>query len=211
MKEVSRAALGRIPAYLKYLRALPPGVENISATTIAKELHLGEVQVRKDLGALCGAGKPKVGYLKGELTESLEGFFCCRRAGAVIVGAGRLGRALLDHEGFPSYGLTMLAAFDKRIDRAEKSGGGKPILPMKEFSGFCKEQKVEVGVIAVPAESAQAACDQICRSGIKLIWSFSPYPFTVPVGVTVQYENLALSLAYLTMRTRQSEREQGGK
>ena len=199
--EVSRAALGRIPGYLKYLKALPPGVETISATTIAKELHLGEVLVRKDLGAVCGRGRPKVGYLKGELTESLEGFFCCRRAGAVIIGAGRLGRALLDHEGFPSYGLTMLAAFDKRVDRAEKSGGGKPILPMKEFPACCIRHKVEIGVIAVPCDSAQEVCDLLCSSGIKRIWSFSPCPLTVPEGVAVQCENLALSLAHLNMRT----------
>ena len=66
--KISRATLGRAPAYLKFLRGIEDSTANISATTIAKELELGEVQVRKDLRALCGSGKPKTGYKVGELT-----------------------------------------------------------------------------------------------------------------------------------------------
>ena len=69
--KISRATLGRAPAYLKFLRGIEDSTANISATTIAKELELGEVQVRKDLRALCGSGKPKTGYKVGELTASL--------------------------------------------------------------------------------------------------------------------------------------------
>ncbi|MDO5576447.1 MAG: winged-helix domain-containing protein, partial [Fibrobacter sp.] len=61
--EVSKAALGRIPMYLRYLKSLPKDTGNISATAIAKNLGFGDVQVRKDLGAVCGSGKPKVGYM----------------------------------------------------------------------------------------------------------------------------------------------------
>ena len=76
--KISRATLGRAPAYLKFLRGIEDSTANISATTIAKELELGEVQVRKDLRALCGSGKPKTGYKVGELTASLAS--CLRTA-----------------------------------------------------------------------------------------------------------------------------------
>ena len=95
-KEISRATLGRLPIYLDYLKTLPGAVTHISATAIAKALHLGEVQVRKDLGAVSGAGRPKVGYSVAELTGCLQRLLSEGSGSAVIVGAGRLGRALLD-------------------------------------------------------------------------------------------------------------------
>lgn len=73
--EVPRATLGRIPSYLKYLKSLPQDVRTISATSLAKGLGLGEVQVRKDLSAVSGAGRPKIGYYTAELIASLEVFW----------------------------------------------------------------------------------------------------------------------------------------
>ena len=122
--DVSRATLGRIPAYLKYLKALPTHIKNISATAISKELGLGEVQVRKDLGAICGSGKPKIGYLTEELIQSLESFLCPRNGGTVIIGAGKLGRALLDYSVFSDYGLDVMAAFDIKVTEEELSASG---------------------------------------------------------------------------------------
>ena len=114
--EVPRATLGRIPSYLKYLKSLPQDVRTISATSLAKGLGLGEVQVRKDLSAVSGAGRPKIGYYTAELIASLEVFLGCGdQSGAIIIGAGKLGRALLDYQGFSEYGLEILAAFDTAV------------------------------------------------------------------------------------------------
>ena len=89
--DVSRAALGRIPVYLKFIESLPQDVETVSATTIAKALGFGEVQVRKDLGVICGSGKPRIGYTVSDLKESLESLIDSRNGKTVIVGAGKLG------------------------------------------------------------------------------------------------------------------------
>ena len=115
--DVSRAALGRIPVYLKFLESLPQDVETVSATAIAKALGFGEVQVRKDLGAICGSGKPRIGYTVSNLKESLESLIDSRNGKTVIVGAGKLGRALLDYGGFSDYGLDILAAFDTDVSQ----------------------------------------------------------------------------------------------
>jgi redox-sensing transcriptional repressor len=197
--EVSRATLGRIPIYLKYLKRLPPEVRNISATTIAKELGLGEVQVRKDLGTLCGSGKPKIGYFREELYKSLESFLDCKNGGTIIIGAGRLGRALLDYEGFEVFGLKIIAAFDKKQQEADVSPRGKPILPMLALPSFCKENDVKIGIIAVPAESAQEVCNVFYENGIKAMWCFAPCQLYKPADAVIQYENMALSLAHLKM------------
>ena len=199
--DVSRAALGRIPVYLRFLESLPQDVETVSATTIAKALGFGEVQVRKDLGAICGSGKPRIGYTVSDLKESLESLIDSRNGKTVIVGAGKLGRALLDYGGFSNYGLDILAAFDTEV--SQNNASGKPILPIDGLHDFCKENDVSIGVIAVPATAAQEVCDKLCQSGIKAIMSFALCKLTAPEGVAIQYENMALSLAHLKTQIKQ--------
>ena len=199
--DVSRAALGRIPVYLKFIESLPQDVETVSATTIAKALGFGEVQVRKDLGAICGSGKPRIGYTVSDLKASLESLIDSRNGKTVIVGAGKLGRALLDYGGFSDYGLDILAAFDTEV--SQNNASGKPILPIDGLHDFCKENDVSIGVIAVPAKAAQEVCDKLCQSGIKAIMSFAPCKLTAPEGVAIQYENMALSLAHLKTQIEQ--------
>ena len=199
--DVSRAALGRIPVYLKFIESLPQDVETVSATTIAKALGFGEVQVRKDLGAICGSGKPRIGYTVSNLKASLEYLIDSRNGKTVIVGAGKLGRALLDYGGFSDYGLDILAAFDTEV--SQNNASGKPILPIDGLHDFCKENNVSIGVIAVPATAAQEVCDKLCQSGIKAIMSFAPCKLTAPEGVAIQYENMALSLAHLKTQIKQ--------
>ena len=199
--EISRATMGRIPTYLKYLKDKALKTENISATTLAKELGLGEVQVRKDLGAVSGAGRPKTGYNVSELIAVLEKFLAHdENSNVVIVGAGKLGRALLDYGGFRDYGLDIMAAFDKAVDTPEKSNLGKPVYSMDMLDDFCKENNIRIGVIAVPAQSAQEVCDRFIKNGIKAIWCFAPCTLDVPDNIPVQYENMALSLAYLNKK-----------
>ena len=199
--DVSRAALGRIPVYLKFIESLPQDVETVSATTIAKALGFGEVQVRKDLGAICGSGKPRIGYTVSDLKASLECRIDSRNGKTVIAGAGKLGRALLDYGGFSDYGLDILAAFDTEV--SQNNASGKPILPIDGLHDFCKENNVSIGVISVPATAAQEVCDKLCQSGIKAIMSFAPCKLTAPEGVAIQYENMALSLAHLKTQIKQ--------
>lgn len=196
---VSRATIGRIPVYLRYLKNNYHGTENISATSLARALGLGEVQVRKDLSAVSGAGRPKTGYNIGELTQVLEEFLG-GKSNVVIVGAGKLGRALLDYSGFGDYGLNITAAFDAAADGISHSNNGKPIFPADKLEDFCAENNVKIGIITVPAEAAQEVCDRLVGCGIKGIWCFAPSHLNVPEGIEVQYENMALSLAYLNKK-----------
>ena len=195
---VSKATLGRLPNYLEYLRNLPPDkVPYISATAIAKHLGLGEVQVRKDLAAVSGAGKPKLGYVTAELVEKLEECLGCNQVtSAVLVGAGKLGRALLQYDEFEKYGVKISAAFDSN-ERAISLGSKTEILPINQFEYFCKTKNIKLGIITVGEGSAQAVCDQMVKSGITAIWNFAPCKLNVPAGILLQNENLALSLAHL--------------
>lgn len=199
--DISRATLGRIPTYLNYLKNASHLSENISATTLAKQLGLGEVQVRKDLGVLSGAGRPKTGYNIAKLIQTLEKIIRIdSEETIVLVGAGKLGSALLDYGGFMDYGLNIYAAFDTAVSSDIKSSSGKTIYPMEKFDEFCESNNVKIGIITVPSQQAQTVCDRMIKNNIKAIWCFAPCQLNVPEGILVQYENMALSLAYLNKK-----------
>ena len=204
-KELSKAVLKRLPGYLSYLKSLPEnGPEYISATTIANALGRGEVQVRKDLAVVSKAGKPKVGYPRADLVENISRYLCYdNTTDAILVGAGKLGQALLGYSGFAAYGLNILAAFDA----SPASNTDKPIFPMEELESFCLEHNVHMGIITVPKEYAQSVCDRLIQCGIKAIWNFAPVHLDVPGSTLVQNENMAASLAVLSMHLQAQMRE----
>lgn len=202
--KVSGAMLERLPVYLHYMRSLPDSEKtNVSSGKIARALGLGEVQVRKDLAYVCGKGRPKTGYDYDELLKHLEFRLCCgRRTSAVIVGAGRLGRALLSYEHFAEYGVDILAAFDVKVERVEQLENGKKIMPMSALKDFCEENDVKIGVICVPETAAQEVADELVARSVAAIWSFAPGKITVPDGVRVKHENVAASVAVLAAGLR---------
>ena len=207
-KDVSKAVLKRLPAYLAYLKSIPDTASpNISATALAGALGMGEVQVRKDLAMVSSGGRPKVGYNRLALIDDIEQFLGYdNTTDAVLIGAGKLGQALLDYKGFEAYGLNILAAFD--VDpKAEKTESGKLILPMEELEAFCRKNKVLMGIITVPAAYAQSVCDELVKCGIKAIWNFANAHLEVPGNILVQYENMATSLAVLSMHLQAQIKE----
>ena len=196
---VTKATLGRLPQYLQFLNGLPSGqYDHISATTIARMLSLGEVQVRKDLAAVSGLGKPKVGYRTSELITDLEDALGCKKlTPAILVGAGKLGQALLDYNGFEEYGVQITAAFDCNEQVLRMNNTSKEILPISSLKKYCSENGIRIGIITVGSGSAQDVCDQMLEAGITAIWNFAPCQLKVPDNVLVKQENLALSLAHL--------------
>ena len=195
---ISKATLGRLPMYLDYLNKLSlEQTPYISATIIAKALCLGEVQVRKDLSRVSGKGRPKVGYVTRELIQSLED--CLgndQPTNAVIVGAGKLGKALLHYDDFEAYGVSIVAAFDHKTEPVQNDCT-KPILPMEQLEEYCLANQVRIGIITVAEDAAQDVCDKMIACGIKAIWNFAPSRLHVPEGVAVKHEVLAVSLAHL--------------
>ena len=200
MKDISKSTLKRLPIYLSYLKGIPgDSSEFISATALAAALDMGEVQVRKDLALVSNGGRPKVGYHRESLVRDIEDFLGYTNTNdAVLVGAGKLGRALLSYSGFAEYGLNILAAFDSDDVLIGTSKSGKPIMHMSRLEEFCKLNKIRIGIITVPAEDAQEVCDRLIVCGIQAIWNFAPKHLDVPAGILVQSENMAASLAVLS-------------
>ena len=200
---ISKQTLQRLPLYLSYIKALPADApKNISATMIAEALRLNDVQVRKDLASVSSLGKPKVGYNVKDLIAELESFLGYDNVDdAIIVGAGSLGKALLNYGGFKAYGLNVLAAFDLCNEPEEFQG--KTIFPIGQLEEVCRRMNIRIGIITAPATSAQEICDNLVKSGVRAIWNFAPVHLVVPDGILVQNENMASSLALLSNHLRE--------
>ena len=197
-KEISKSVLKRLPGYLAYLKTLnDTNSPYISATALANALGMGEVQVRKDLAMVSDGGRPKIGYLRTALVEDIEQFLGYdNTTDAIIVGAGKLGCALLGYDGFAEYGLNIVAAFD-RTPHGDDSG--KPVLSMDKLQSFCKRNKILMGIITVPASCAQEVADLMIDSGIKAIWNFAAVHLEAPANILIQNQNMATNLAVLSM------------
>ena len=207
-KKISRSVLKRLPAYLTYLKSMPESAPpHISATSLANALGMGEVQVRKDLAMVSDGGRPKIGYLRESLVDDIEQFLGYdNTTDAVLVGAGNLGRALMDYKGFEDFGLNIVAAFDAN-PVASQTEGGKPIYPMEKLTSFCRSHKILMGIITVPAEYAQEVADQLVGGGIKAIWNFAAAYLEVPSNILIQTENMATSLAVLSVHLQAQIKE----
>ena len=199
-KSVSMQTLQRLPTYLNCLKLLSTkGEMNVSAKQIAHALELGEIQVRKDLASVSTGGKPKIGYIKENLIKDIEFYLGYDNVNdAVIVGAGKLGKALLSYEGFKEYGFNIIAAFDINDDILGKDNSGKQILSVDKMKDVCERMKIRIGIITVPAPCAQTVCNMLVDSGILAIWNFAPTHLSTPENILVKSENMAASLAVLS-------------
>ena len=207
-KEISKSVLKRLPGYLSYLKSIPEEAgPYISATALANALNMGEVLVRKDLALVSDGGRPKIGYRRERLIEDISQFLGYdNTTDAVLIGAGKLGQALCGYSGFNAYGLNILAAFDIK-PRETHTLEGTPIYPMEQLEYFCRTNKVLMGIITVPAPYAQVVCDQLIACGVKAIWNFAPTHLDVPNHILVQNENMATSLAVLSMHLQAQMKE----
>lgn len=201
-REISEPSLRRLPAYLFYLqRIMNQGRQYISCTHIANDLRLDPTQVRKDLEATGIIGKPKVGYFVPQLVEALEEFLGLRNIkDAFLVGVGHLGAALMGYRGFRDFGLNIVAAFDSDPEKTGATIHGIQVLPLDKLANLAQRMNVHIGIIAVPAASAQEVADRMVEGGIRAVWNFAPIHLQVPSTVIVENVHLSSSLAVMTQR-----------
>jgi redox-sensing transcriptional repressor len=197
--KVSKFTLKRLPHYYRFISDyLEDEQKFVSSEEMAKAVQINAVQIRRDLMLFGAIGIPGVGYSVPELKLKLEAILGLNNINeAVLVGVGRLGRAIIDYPGFERYGLNIVALFDADPAVIGEKINGREIFPVKELSHIVKRLHIKVGIITVPSPWAQSVADTLVRSGVKAIWNFAPAALKVPDGVVVRNEDLAAGLATL--------------
>jgi redox-sensing transcriptional repressor len=166
------------------------GVHRASSTQIGKAIGVPAHTIRKDINCLGEVGDTGSGYdvakLKEHLTRSM-GFEQNRRA--CIVGLGRLGSALMDYEKFEASGFSVVAGFDSSVNRIETMQTRVPVYPAYDMKEIIRREAIELALLTVPAQAAQATADLLIASGIQGIVNFAPVVITVPAS-RVQVRNM---------------------
>lgn len=204
---VSEVTARRLSLYLRGLQQLEAdGVRTVSSHDFARRFHLNSAQIRKDLAMFGDFGIRGVGYDVAHLKERLAGLLGIDAEKSVVLcGAGHLGQALAAYGGFNSAGFRVVALFD--VDRAKigtRLKSGLEIRDAAELPAFVKGNRVDIGVVAVPADAAQTTADTLAAAGVRAILNFAPLRLKAPENVFVKNVDLKIQLETLSFYLRNS-------
>jgi len=208
--QVSELTAGRLSVYLRCLKTLDAaGVKTISSKALAEQFQLNAAQIRKDLAYFGEFGVRGVGYYVKELRRHLRMILGLDRTVRVaILGAGNLGLALADYPGFRQEGFAIVALFDtERSKIGRRSKIGVRIFEIGEFRRAVKRDRIDIAVVAVPAESAQSVVNIAVASGVRAILNFSPGALKVPPRVKLKNVDLTVSLESLSFFLARGEEQ----
>jgi redox-sensing transcriptional repressor len=202
LKVIPEPTLRRFPKYIQLLKRLRnENIRYISSITIADELDLDSIQVRKDLALTGAIGKPKLGFDLDELNQALLHILNWDNINdAFLVGAGSLGNAIMGYKNFTSYGFSVIAAFDNDAAKIGSIINNIEILPIEKLTDMIGIMHINIGVITTPAETAQQTANMMIAGGIKAIWNFAPVHLKAPEKVIIENAHLSQSLGLLTYK-----------
>jgi redox-sensing transcriptional repressor len=206
---INRLTLDRLMQYYHWVTEnLDPASESkISSSQLAKQFALDDSQVRKDLAAIGVKGQRNVGFDLGEVIGSIQQVLGLNQAHpAVVLGAGRLGGAISSYKGFVNYGLNIVALFDNDPAKIGLMIGGHVVQPLDHLESIIKQSHIRLGVLAVPDHAAQESADRLVKTGIRVIWNFSPAHLHLPDDIFVRHERLFVALAQLFYHLNRSQK-----
>jgi redox-sensing transcriptional repressor len=199
MKKISESTVTRLSHYLRALTELSvEGVDTLASEELAHRCETTAAQVRKDLSLFGTFGKRGKGYPVRELTVAVRRILGLEQRWRVaLVGAGRIGAALLGYQDFRRQGFDIVAVFDTDPAKIGETWNGLVVVADAELEPTLR-CGIDIVIVAVPAESAQAVVDRVVRSGIRAILNFAPTKLKVPEYVSVKTGNMAMELEGLS-------------
>ncbi len=188
----------RLSRYLQVLtQAKKMGKERISSQEISDYTNINATQIRRDLSAFGKFGKRGVGYNIESLIAEIRKILRTQgQHNIALVGAGRLGQAIASSSIFAEHGINIAAVFDTDPEKVGQTLDGVPVSDYGELSDVVREKNIIVGVLAVPADSAQSVANSLVDAGIKILFNYSEALLDVPHDVAVHTSNPAVDLLY---------------
>ena len=205
--KISSAVIRRLPRYYRHLDDLyRAGTIRISSGALAQSMGLTASQIRQDLSCFGGFGQQGYGYnverLRGEVAEILG---MNRGHTVLILGAGNLGRALIENFPFRANGFRLVAAFDVNPDLVDTKLGGVPVYHVDCLDTFVREHRVSVAVLTVPGSVAVATARRLSKLGVDGIWNFTNVELPEQEMPDVKVENVHFADSLLTLSYMISE------
>ena len=200
MRKISDSTVRRLSLYLRFLeQATAQGRTTISSGELAKLGGTTSAQVRKDLSFFGSFGKRGLGYAVPQLASRVRDILgLAREYRVVLVGAGKMGGALVQYHGFKQRGFHIAAIYDQDARKIGARWNGLVVRDVKLLEADLKKEPTDIAIVATPADAAQEVVDRLVRAGVKAILNFAPVPLTVPPDVDVKTVNMALELETLS-------------
>jgi redox-sensing transcriptional repressor len=200
MRKVAESTVRRLSLYLRFLEEFEgQGMETVSSGALASRGSTTSAQVRKDLSFFGSFGKRGLGYPVPELADRLREILGLKQRYQVgMIGAGKIGSALVQYRGFRQRGFDIIAIFDSDPDKVGQQWNGLTIQGIDTLEAEFGRRPMDMAVLVTPADAAQAVTDRLVRLGIKAILNFAPVQLVVPDDVVVKTVNLALELETLS-------------
>ena len=205
--EIPEVVIERLPVYLRVLNRLQrDGHSVISSQELGQELGVTPAQIRKDLSYFGRFGKQGRGYSVQRLIDELRKILGLeRRWRMVLVGAGQLGRAIASYRGFGPQGFDLVEVFDASPLLVGTIVAGQEVQNVDMLDQQLRKNPVEIGIVAVPAEHAQAVIDSLVRAGVHAILNYAPRAVQVPENVHVRQVDPAAALQSMTYYLKNEE------
>jgi redox-sensing transcriptional repressor len=199
MRKIADSTVRRLSLYLRFLEEFEgQGIETVSSGALAGRGGTTSAQVRKDLSFFGSFGKRGLGYSVPELVQALRHILgLTRHYRVALVGAGKIGSALVQNRGFRRRGFDFVAIFDSDPAKIGQELGGVRVDDVADLERLLGKSPADIAVLVTPPEVAQSVADRLVRLGIKSILNFAPLQLVVPPDVTVKTVNLALELEAL--------------
>lgn len=208
MDKIPTSTLKRLPQYIEVLKRLKKaGLKEASATKISVFSNIHQTLVRKDI-SFTGVSPTKTGYEVEPLQKAIEELLnWVDTSSSLLVGVGHLGSALLGYQEFSQKGLSIVAGFDNDPEKIGSKVHGVPVYSALDINATAQQEKIRIGIITVPPDSAQLIADIMVHSGIKAIWNFTPHKIIVPPDIIVEYVDMFASLAVLSRRLAERNKD----
>ena len=205
--EIPEVVILRLPLYARVLSLLEGrGADVVSSQTLGTLLQATPAQIRKDLSYFGRFGKQGRGYKVASLLHELRQILGLEKEWSVVlVGVGQLGQAILSYGGFAPQGFHIIAAFDADQKAIGKRVEDIVVRDVKELAELVKQTKVDIGIVAVPAEACQQVTDLLVQCGIKAIVNYAPFQPRVPKGVWVRDIDPVVALQSMTYHLKSLE------
>jgi redox-sensing transcriptional repressor len=200
VKRIADSTVRRLSLYLRFLEdAEERGITTISSEELATRGGTTSAQVRKDLSFFGSFGKRGLGYSVNELTTRLRDILGLgRRWRVIVVGAGKIGAALVHYLVAEEGAFAVVAAYDVNPDKIGGSLEGVPIHDVADIQRNFDRDRPDIVVLAIPGDEAQRVVDRLVDSGVRAIFNFAPVQLRVPTTVAVKNVNMALELEGLS-------------
>ena len=200
MRKISESTVRRLALYLRYLeQSEGQGLATISSQELAKRGGTTSAQVRKDLSFFGSFGKRGLGYSVAELGTKIRDILGLQRNyRVVLVGAGKIGGALVAYQGFRQRGFNVAAIYDRDPKEIGARWNGLVVRDIKHLEADLKKEPTDIAIVSTPAEAAQEVVDRLVKMGVKAILNFAPAQLNVPADVTLKSVNMALELETLS-------------